>query len=150
MLAIGFIRQFQEVYRDSETIVRSSRLWAATNFLLLIRFYVLFGLYVYFYLIVKEICSSCLDLIIWWTLFCLIPAMGAGWRLKSLCANKHSIRQGENRPKEPNSYSTIGISPKLQLRRSLNSKTLSTAQNGKTNSGRNLQRRMVEVTRWQK
>ena len=26
MLAIGFTRQFQEVYRDSETIVRSSRL----------------------------------------------------------------------------------------------------------------------------
>ena len=26
MFAIGFIRQFQEVYRDSETIVRSSRL----------------------------------------------------------------------------------------------------------------------------
>ena len=35
-------------------------------------------------------------------------------RLKSLCANKSSIRQGENRPKEPNSCSTIGISPKLQ------------------------------------
>ena len=34
-------------------------------------------------------------------------------RLKSLCANKSSIRQGENRPKEPISYSTIGISPKL-------------------------------------
>ena len=31
-------------------------------------------------------------------------------RLKSLCANKSSIRQGENRPKEPNSYSTMGIS----------------------------------------
>ena len=30
-------------------------------------------------------------------------------RLKSLCANKSSIRQGENRPKEPNSRSTIGI-----------------------------------------
>ena len=35
-------------------------------------------------------------------------------RLKSLWANKSSIRQGDNRPKEPNSYSTIGISPKLQ------------------------------------
>ena len=35
-------------------------------------------------------------------------------RLKSLCANKSSIRQGENRPKEPNSCSTIGISRKLQ------------------------------------
>ena len=34
-------------------------------------------------------------------------------RLKSLCANKSSIRQGENRPKEPISYSTIGILPKL-------------------------------------
>ena len=34
-------------------------------------------------------------------------------RLKSLCANKSSIRQGENRPKEPISYSIIGISPKL-------------------------------------
>ena len=33
--------------------------------------------------------------------------------LNSLCVNKSSIRQGENRPKEPNSYSTIGISPKL-------------------------------------
>ena len=33
--------------------------------------------------------------------------------LKSLCVNKSSIRQGENRLKEPNSYSTIGISPKL-------------------------------------
>ena len=61
---------------------------------------------------------------------------GGGGRLKSLCANKYSIRQGENGPKELNSYSTIGISPKLQLRRSLNSKTLSTAHNGKTNSGR--------------
>ena len=35
-------------------------------------------------------------------------------RLKSLCANKSSIRQGENRPKEPNSYSRMGISLKLQ------------------------------------
>ena len=35
-------------------------------------------------------------------------------RLKSLCANKSSMRQGENRPKEPNSCGTIGISPKLQ------------------------------------
>ena len=34
-------------------------------------------------------------------------------RLKSLCANKSSIRQGENRPKEPISYNIIGISPKL-------------------------------------
>ena len=46
---------FNKFIAISETIVRSSRLWAATiNFLLLIlRFYVLFGLYVYFYLIVK-------------------------------------------------------------------------------------------------
>ena len=43
--------------------MRSSRLRAATNFLLLIRFYVLFGLYVYFYLRVIEICSSYLDLL---------------------------------------------------------------------------------------
>ena len=35
-------------------------------------------------------------------------------RLKSLCANKSSMRQGENRPKEPNSRGTIGISSKLQ------------------------------------
>ena len=35
----------------------------ATNFLLLIRFYVLFGLYVCIYLMVKEICSSYLDLL---------------------------------------------------------------------------------------
>ena len=35
-------------------------------------------------------------------------------RLKSLCANKSSLRQGKNRPKEPNSCGTIGISPKLQ------------------------------------
>ena len=31
-------------------------------------------------------------------------------RLKSSCANKSSIRQGENRPKEPNCYSTMEIS----------------------------------------
>ena len=35
-------------------------------------------------------------------------------RFKSLCPIKSAIRQGENRPKEPNSYSTFGISQKLQ------------------------------------
>ena len=139
MIAIGFIRQFQEVYRNLETIVRSSRLWAATNFLLPIRFYVLFGLYVCFYLIVKEICSSYLDLlnskknssirsVYIFDGLCYRQSRGNACkrlgeksslrtnlfsstslyyfensaRLKSLCANKSSIRQGVNRPKEPN------------------------------------------------
>ena len=30
----------------------------------------------------------------------------------SLCANKSSIRQRKNKPKEPNSYRTMGISPR--------------------------------------
>ena len=42
-------------------------------------------------------------------------------RLKSLWANKSSIRQGENRPKEPKSCSTIGISPKLYTAAEINS-----------------------------
>ena len=129
MLAIGFIRQFQEVYRDSETIVRSSRLWAATNFLLVIRFYVLFGLYVCFYLTVKEICSSYLDLkknsfirsVYIFDGLSYPQSRGSACkqqgeksslitilfsstslyyfensaRLKSLCANKSSVREGE-------------------------------------------------------
>ena len=33
--------------------------------------------------------------------------------LQCLYANKSSIREGENRPEEPDSYSTLGISPKL-------------------------------------
>ena len=37
-------------------------------------------------------------------------------RLKSLCASKSFIRQGENRPKEPNSYSTIGISTRPSIK----------------------------------
>ena len=99
------------------------------DFLLLRRFYVLFCLYVYVYLGVKEICSSYLDL--------LYYRQRGGARANSkvrnrlsqqfifidkfilfckhcpfviLMRNKFSIRQGENRPKEPNCYSTMGIS----------------------------------------
>ena len=59
MIAIGFIRQFQNGYRDLETILGG-------DLLLLRRFYVLFGavfICILVYPRLKEICNSYLNLL---------------------------------------------------------------------------------------
>ena len=54
---------FQDLIVASDAFYWLHKVILGGDFMLLRRFYVLFGLYVYFYLRAKEICSSYLDLL---------------------------------------------------------------------------------------